>query len=61
MEFYKIEEIDDAMVHSYTIFQIREAVGRSQMFFKVEVLKNFVRKSLLNEVAGLERTAALLK
>ena len=43
---YNIEGKDDAMVHSYTIFQIREAVGRSQMFFKVEVLKNFAGKHL---------------
>ena len=29
------------MEYWYAIFQIREAVGRSQMFFKMGVLKNF--------------------
>ena len=29
------------MVNLYAMFQIREAVSRSQMFFKIGVLKNF--------------------
>ena len=33
------------MENSYAIFQIREAVGRSQMFFKIGIIKNFLRIS----------------
>ena len=36
----EIEEKDKVMVNSYAMFQIREAVGRSKMFFKIGVLKN---------------------
>ena len=70
VELRKIEEKDNVMENSYAIFQIREAVGRSQMFFKTCVLKNFaiakenssVRlESLFNKVAGLKRSATLLK
>ena len=43
VELRKIEEKDDVMENSYAISQIREAISRSQMFFKTEkgVLKNF--------------------
>ena len=43
VQLSKIEEKDDAMENSYAVFQIREAISRSQMFFKIEkgVLKNF--------------------
>ena len=37
------------MENSYAMFQIREVVGLSQMFFKIDVLKkfaNFTRKVL---------------
>ena len=47
VELNKVEEKDNVMENSYAIFQIREAVGRSQMsssrsqtFFKIGVLKN---------------------
>ena len=49
------------------LFQIREAVRRSQMFFKIdgEKFRKFDRKipvleSLFNKVTGLERSCALL-
>ena len=38
VELRKIEEKDNVMENSYAMFQIREAVGRSQMFFKIGVL-----------------------
>ena len=41
MELRKIEDKDKVMVNSYAMFQIRKAVCRSQMFFKIGVLKNF--------------------
>ena len=48
------------------LFQIREAVRRSQMFFKIggEKFRKFDRKtpvleSFFNKVAGLERSCAL--
>ena len=41
VELPKIEEKDNVMENWYAIFQIREAVGRSQMFFKLGALKNF--------------------
>ena len=45
-ELRKIEETKDkVMGNSYTMLQIKEAVGRSQMFFKIGVLKNFVNFS----------------
>ena len=67
MELRKIEEKDKAMVYSYAIFQISEAVVRSQMF--LAALKNstiFHRKtsllkSLFPKVEELKRSAALLK
>ena len=34
------------MENWYAMFQIREAVGHSQMFFKIDVLKNFTKKIL---------------
>ena len=40
MELRKIEEKDNVMENSYAIFHIREAVGRWQMFFKIDALKN---------------------
>ena len=39
VELRKIEE-KDVMEKLYAMFQIREAVGRSQMFVKIGVLKN---------------------
>ena len=51
-------------------FQIGEAVTRSKMFFKIGALKNFANftgkhlcwmESLFNKVAGLKRSATLLK
>ena len=67
MELRKIEEKDKVMVYSYAIFQISEAVVRSQMF--LAALKNstiFHRKtsllkSLFPKVEELKRSAALLK
>ena len=41
LDLRKKEQKDNIMENSYTMFQIREAVGRSQMFFKIGVLKNF--------------------
>ena len=41
MELRKIEE-KDVIENLYAMmFQIREAIGLSQMFFKIGVLKNF--------------------
>ena len=45
VELRKKEEKDKVMENSYARFQIREAVGRSQMFFKIGILKNFLRIS----------------
>ena len=42
VEVRKIEEKDNVMENSYAMFQIREVVGRLQMFFKIGVLENFV-------------------
>ena len=42
VEVRKIEEKHNVMENSYAMFQIREAVGRLQMFFKIGVLENFV-------------------
>ena len=50
-------------------FKIRETVVRSQMFFKLGVLKNFenftektpVLDSLFDNLAGLKKSATLLK
>ena len=39
VELRKIEE-KDVMEKLYAMFQIREAVGRSQMFVKIGVLNN---------------------
>ena len=41
VELRKKEEQHNVMENSYAMFQIREAVGRSQMFFKIGALKNF--------------------
>ena len=40
LELRKTEE-KDVMENSYATLQIREVVGCSQMFLKVDVLKNF--------------------
>ena len=45
VELRKKEEQHNVMENSYAMFQIREAVGRSQMFFKIGVLENFPRIS----------------
>ena len=48
VELCKIEE-KDVMENLYAMFQIREAVGHSQMFVKINALKifaNFARKIL---------------
>ena len=39
VELRKKEEKDSVMESLYATFQIREAVGRSQMFFKIGALK----------------------
>ena len=41
LELRKIEEKDKVMVNSYAMFQIREAMGRSPMIFKIGFHKNF--------------------
>ena len=46
VELRKIEEKDNVIENLYAIFQISEAVGSSQMFFKIGALKNFARKIL---------------
>ena len=38
VELRKIEEKDNVMENSYALFQIREAAGLSQMFFKIVLL-----------------------
>ena len=51
-----------AKVNSHVMFQIRKAVVHLQMFFKIGVLKNFLRisqekscvTSFFNKVAGLK-------
>ena len=45
MELGKEEEKDNVRENSYTMFQIREAAGRSQMFFKIGILKISQEKS----------------
>ena len=68
MELRRVEE-KDQVINSNVMFHIREAVGRSQRFFKIGVLKFFckfhrkvpVLESLFNKVAGLKRSATLLK
>ena len=40
VELPKIEEKDNVMENLYAVFQIREAVGRTLMIFKIGVLKN---------------------
>ena len=49
VELRKIEEKYNVTENSHAMFQISEAVGRSQMFFKIGVTKNlanFTRKIL---------------
>ena len=41
MKLRKIEEKDKAMENLYAMFQIREAVDLSQMFFRIGLIKNF--------------------
>ena len=64
MELGKEEEKDNVMENSYTMFQIREAAGRSQMFligvrqvFLKFHKKNPVLESLFNKFARLKRSA----
>ena len=57
--YVKKEEKDSVMESLYAMFQIREAVGRSQMFFKMGALKIFLRIS--QGVGGLKRSATLVK
>ena len=45
MELGKEEEKDNVRENSYNMFQIREAAGRSQMFFKIGILKISQEKS----------------
>ena len=67
MELRKIEEKDKVMVYSYAIFQISEAVVRSQMFLAalknstIFHMKTSLLKSLFPKVEELKRSAALLK
>ena len=57
------------MVNAYAMFHIREAVSCLQMFFKIGALKIFckyhrktpVLEPFFNKVAGLKRSANLLK
>ena len=43
VELRKKEEKYNVMENSYAMFQIREAAGRSQIFFEIGVLGNFLR------------------
>ena len=69
MKLRKIEGKEKVMENSYAMFQIRQAVGLPQMFFKIGLLKNFANftgkhpmlESLFDKVAGLKRPATLLK
>ena len=45
VELRKEEEKDNVMENSSAMFQIREVVSRSQMFFRIGVLKNFLKIS----------------
>ena len=45
VELHKEEEKDNVMQNSSAMFQIREVVNRSQMFFRIGVLKDFVKVS----------------
>ena len=45
LELRKKEEKDKVMENCCAMFQIREAVRRLQMFFKIGVLKNSLRIS----------------
>ena len=58
VELRKKEKKDKFMENSYAMFQIREAVGRLQMLFKISKefhKKNPVLGSLFNKAAGLKR------
>ena len=69
VELRKKEEKYNVTEKSCGMLQIREGVGRSQQFFKIGVLKSSyefhkkspVIESLFNNVAGLKRSAILLK
>ena len=52
MGLHKIEEKATVMVNSYAMFQPKEAVGRSQMFFKIGVFKIW-QMSLENTCVGV--------
>ena len=41
VELRKVEEEDKVMVNSYAMFQMRQAVSRSEMLLKIRVLKKF--------------------
>ena len=66
---FAVKKKDSAIDNLYSILQIKEAVGCLQIFFKIDLLKNFanftkkntVSKSLFNKVVGLQKFATLLK
>ena len=45
VELCKKEEKDNVMENLFAMFQIRKAVGHSQIYFKTGILKNFLRIS----------------
>ena len=56
MKLREIEVKYKIMENSCTIFQIKEAVGRSHIFFK-----KYALESLFKKVSGLKSYATLLK
>ena len=56
-----MEEKDKVRVNLYPLFQVREAVGRLQMFFKLGVLKSFADFKGKHLCAGVRTSATLLK
>ena len=54
MELRKIEEKDKVTENLYAMFQIREAVDLSQMFFKISFLKISQISQEKASVKGLE-------
>ena len=68
-ELRKIQEKDNVMENSYAMFQIREAVGHSQIllkkkvFLKIRIFHNEspVLEFLFHKDAGLKKSATLFK
>ena len=67
VELCKTEEKDNVMENLYVLFQIREAVSRSEVFQEVFLKfckfhsKNPVLESLFDKVKGLKKSATLSK